>query len=121
MTVLVTGAGGFLGGSIVRALLERGIATRSLCRGEYPWLADAGVDVVRGDVGDAKAVSAAVQGCQAVFHAAARVDIWGAYDDFHRTNTQGTAHVIAACQTHAVPKLIYTSTPSVVHGGDAVD
>ncbi len=120
MTVLVTGAGGFLGGSIARALLDRGIATRSLCRGDYPWLQQAGVEVMRGDIGDAKVVSKAVQGCEAVFHVAALVDIWGAYEDFHRTNTQGTTHVIEACRDHGVHKLIYTSTPSVVHGGDSV-
>lgn len=120
MTILVTGAGGFLGRSIVRALLERGEAVRSLCRGDYPWLAEAGVDVVRGDVGDAQTVSEAVQGCNAVFHVAARVEIWGPYEDFFRTNTVGTRNIIEACLTHGVGKLIYTSTPSVVHGGDAV-
>lgn len=120
MTILVTGAGGFLGRSITRALLDRGLSVRSFCRGDYPWMKEAGVEVVRGDVGDAEAVSKAVQGCDAVFHTAARIDIWGPYEDFFRTNTQGTRHVIEACRAHGVGKLVYTSTPSVVHGGDAV-
>ncbi|MEM7152972.1 MAG: NAD-dependent epimerase/dehydratase family protein [Myxococcota bacterium] len=120
MTILVTGAGGFLGRSITRALLDRGLSVRSFCRGDYPWMSEAGVEIVRGDVGDAEAVSKAVEGCEAVFHTAARIDIWGPYDDFFRTNTLGTRHVIEACQTHGVGKLVYTSTPSVVHGGDAV-
>lgn len=120
MTVLVTGGGGFLGKSIIRALLDRGIATRSLCRGDYAWLREWGVEALRGDVADAQAVSQAVQGCEAVFHVAARVDIWGPYAEFYATNTQGTINVIEACRAHGVGKLIYTSTPSVVHGGDAV-
>ncbi|KIG15466.1 NAD(P)H steroid dehydrogenase-like protein in alkane synthesis cluster [Enhygromyxa salina] len=120
MTVLVTGAGGFLGKSIARALLDRNIATRSLCRGEYPWLREWGVDVRQGDIADPQAVANAVQGCEAVFHVAARVDIWGPYAQFYATNTQGTLNVIEACRAHGVGKLIYTSTPSVVHGGDAV-
>lgn len=120
MTVLVTGGGGFLGKSIIRALLDRKIATRSLCRGDYAWLNEWGVDTRRGDVADKDAVSSAVEGCEAVFHVAARVDIWGPYASFHATNTQGTINVIEACRAHAVGKLIYTSTPSVVHGGDAV-
>ncbi|PRP98274.1 3 beta-hydroxysteroid dehydrogenase/Delta 5--_4-isomerase [Enhygromyxa salina] len=120
MTVLVTGGGGFIGKSILRALLDRGQRVRSLCRGDYPWLREWGVDVHRGDVADADAVSRAVAGCEAVFHTAARVDIWGPYEAFYATNTLGTRHVIEACRAHGVAKLIYTSTPSVVHGGDAV-
>jgi 2-alkyl-3-oxoalkanoate reductase len=120
MTVLVTGGGGFLGKSIIRALLDRGVATRSLQRGDYEWLREWGVETMQGDVADASAVSRAVAGCKAVFHVAARVDIWGPYAEFHATNTMGTQHVIEACRAHGVGKLIYTSTPSVVHGGDAV-
>ncbi|PRQ04968.1 NAD-dependent epimerase/dehydratase family protein [Enhygromyxa salina] len=120
MTVLVTGGGGFLGKSIIRALLDRNIATRSLCRGDYAWLREWGVDARQGDVANAQAVLDAVEGCDAVFHVAARVDIWGPYAQFYATNTQGTLNVIDACRAHGVGKLIYTSTPSVVHGGDAV-
>ena len=118
--ILVTGGGGFLGRSIVQALRARGLAVRSFARGDYPELAALGVECVRGDIGDPEAVDAAVAGCSAVFHTAARVEMWGPYADFFRINTLGTRHVLAACQAHAVAKLIYTSTPSVVHGGDSV-
>ena len=117
---LVTGGGGFLGKSIIRALLDRGERVRSFCRGDYPFLREWGVEVVRGDIADAAAVDRAVAGCAAVFHVAARIDIWGPYEEFYATNTRGTEHVIEACRRHGVAKLIYTSTPSVVHGGDAV-
>ncbi|MFV8749643.1 NAD-dependent epimerase/dehydratase family protein [Nannocystaceae bacterium ST9] len=120
MTVLVTGGGGFLGRSIVRALLDRGVAVRSLARGDHPQLREWGVDVRRGDVAEADAVARAVEGCEAVFHVAARVDVWGPWERFFATNVIGTRNVIAACQAQGVGKLIYTSTPSVVHGGDAV-
>jgi nucleoside-diphosphate-sugar epimerase len=124
VTVLVTGGGGFLGKSILRALVERGVATRSLCRGDYddyPWLREWGVELIRGDLADPQTVLSAVDGCDAVFHVAARVDIWGPYAEFYATNTLGTQNVIDACLARGVSKLIYTSTPSVVHGGDAVD
>lgn len=120
VTILVTGGGGFLGRSIARALRERGETVHSFARGEYPQLSEWGVEQIRGDIGDAQAVARAIAGCDAVFHTAARVDIWGAYQDFFRINTLGTRHVIAACRAHGVHKLIYTSTPSVVHGGDSV-
>lgn len=117
MRVLVTGGGGFLGGAIVDRLLARGLAVRSFARGAYPALEARGVEVVRGDLADREAVRAAAAGCDAVFHVAALPGVWGAYDDFYRANTLGTEHVIDACRLHGIPKLVYTSTPSVVHAG----
>jgi len=121
VTVLVTGGGGFIGRSIVQALVERGEDVRVFCRGHYPELVSRGVDIHRGDLGDPRAVDDAVSGCEGVFHVAARFDLWGDYEDFFRTNVLGTRHIIEACRSHRVPKLVYTSTPSVVHGGDSVE
>ena len=120
MTILVTGGGGFIGRSIVRALLDRGERVRVLCRGDYPVLRDWGVDLQRGDIRDPDVVAAAVEGCDGVFHNAAHIDLWGPYETFFDVNTLGTRHVIEGCKQHRVPKLVYTSTPSVVHSGDAV-
>ena len=120
MTILVTGGGGFIGRSIVRALLDRGERVRVLCRGDYPLLREWGVDLQRGDIRDPNVVAAAVEGCDAVFHTAAHIDLWGPYETFFDVNTLGTRHVIDGCKQHRVPKLVYTSTPSVVHSGDAV-
>ena len=119
MTILVTGGGGFIGRSIVKALLDRGDAVRTLARGDYPRLRELGVDVRRGDLASAADVRAAIDGCEGVFHVAARFDLWGRYEDFYATNTLGTHNVIEACRAAGVGKLVFTSTPSVVHGGDA--
>jgi nucleoside-diphosphate-sugar epimerase len=121
MNVLVTGGGGFLGGAIVRWLLERGHRVRSLCRGNYPELEALGVELHRGDVADADAATAAAAGCEAVFHVAAKAGFWGPYAEYHRSNVQGTANIIAACRKHGVAKLIHTSTPSVVHAGGDIE
>ncbi len=121
---LVTGGGGFLGAAIVRQLLQRGVAVRSFSRGDYPDLRALGVETVRGDVADAAAVSAAIAGCDTVFHVAALAGMWGDYATFHRANVVGTEAVIAGCRAHGVRRLIYTSSPSVVQtdgdceGGD---
>lgn len=117
MQVLVTGGGGFLGGALCRALLSRGVQVRSLSRGRYPELEQAGVDCHSGDLADADAVDRAVAGCDAVFHVAAKAGVWGPYADYHRANVTGTEHVLAACRSHRVSKLIYTSSPSVVYAG----
>jgi nucleoside-diphosphate-sugar epimerase len=121
MTALVTGGGGFLGGVIVRKLLARGDAVRSFTRTAYPWLAELGVEQAHGDLADADAVAKAVEGCDVVFHVAAKAGVWGRYADFFATNVTGTECVLAACRSHGVRRLVYTSTPSVVHGGESIE
>jgi len=115
MKVLVTGGGGFLGGAIVSRLVDQGHNVCSLQRGSYPHLDTLGVEQIRGDIADRGVVERAVAGSEVVFHVAAKVDPWGTYEPFHRTNVVGTENVIAAVERNGVPKLIFTSTPSVVH------
>ena len=117
MTVLVTGGGGFLGQAMVRLLLARGEAVRSFSRHAYPELTALGVAQFQGDLDDAAAVAAAVDGCDMVYHVAAKAGVWGDYDDFHRANVVGTRNVITACRRHGVRRLVYTSSPSVVFDG----
>jgi nucleoside-diphosphate-sugar epimerase len=52
-----------------------------------------------------------------VFHAAAKVGVWGKYSDFFSANVAGTRAVLAGCREHGVRRLVYTSTPSVVYNG----
>lgn len=115
--VLVTGGGGFLGGAVVRMLVARGERVRSLARGWYPELERLGVEQVRGDVADPDAVEQACEDVGTVFHTAARAGVWGAYETYHRPNVVGTANVVAACRHRGVPRLVYTSSPSVVFDG----
>lgn len=117
MKALVTGGGGFLGGAIVRRLVDRGWSVRTLQRGQYEGLDELGVEQVRGDIADLDLVSRAVEGRDIVFHAAAKVDPWGPYKPFHRTNVVGTENVLQTMRREGVPKLIFTSTPSVIHSG----
>jgi nucleoside-diphosphate-sugar epimerase len=114
---LVTGGSGFLGGAVVRCLVERGWAVRSFQRRHSPALAALGVEQRQGDLADAAAVEAAVAGCETVFHVAARAVLWGPPREFQATNVAGTANVLAACRRSGVRRLVFTSTPSVVHGG----
>ena len=117
MTAVVTGGGGFLGGAVVRLLRRRGRAVRSFTRTAYPWLDELGVEQSLGDLSDPAAVERAVAGADLVFHVAAKAGVWGRHADYVATNVTGTENVLAACKKHRVRKLVYTSTPSVVHGG----
>jgi nucleoside-diphosphate-sugar epimerase len=117
MRVLVTGGGGFLGGAVVRLLVERGWAVRSFQRRQSPALAALGVEQRLGVLADAAAAAAAVAGCEVVFHVAAKAVLWGPPREFHATNVGGTANILAACRRAGVRRLVFTSTPSVVHGG----
>ena len=121
MKPLVTGGGGFLGKAIVRQLRARGDEVRSFSRTPHPALSALGVEHACGDLDDPAAVARAVAGCDLVYHVAAKAGVWGAYDDFYRANVVGTRNVIAACRQHGVPRLVYTSSPSVVFDGSDME
>ncbi len=116
-SILVTGGTGFLGRRLVERLLDAGHPVAVLGRTPAPDLARRGVRFVRASLDDASAVSAACAGIDTVFHVAAKVGVWGRYEDFYRTNVLGTRAILAGCQKHGVPRLVYTSTPSVVYNG----
>ena len=117
VNALVTGGSGFIGSAVVQQLRDSGAAVRSLSRRPAPELATLGVDVVRGDLADPAAVDAAVAGCDVVFHVAAKAGVAGRCADYVHSNVDGTRNVLAACRRHGVRRLVYTSTPSVVHTG----
>jgi nucleoside-diphosphate-sugar epimerase len=117
MIALVTGGGGFLGGAIVRLLVARGYQVRSLSRQRYAALDALGVDQTQADLNDADAVGWAVAGGDVVFHVAARAGLCGRYHDYHRANVTGTQTVLDACRRLGIPRLVYTSSPSVVFDG----
>ncbi len=117
MRALVTGGGGFLGGVIVRKLVARGDSVTSLARGEYPELRALGVNSVRGDVADLESVRTAAEDCDVIFHVAAKAGVWGPYAEYHRANVVGTHNIVETCRQRDIPRLVYTSSPSVVFNG----
>lgn len=119
--IAVTGASGFLGGAVARALLRRGDSVRCVQRGDAPDLRALGADVARCDLADAAAVEKALTGCSAVLHIAAKAGVWGPASEFWQANVVGTRNVISACRKLGIGRLVYTSTPSVVHAGGDVE
>lgn len=117
MRVLVTGAGGFLGFEIVKMLRQRGLSVRSLSRQSYPKLQALGVDHLCGDLADLSKVRQAVEGCDVVFHVAAKAGIWGKWSEYYQANVVGTQNILQACRDCRTPRLIFTSSPSVTFAG----
>lgn len=112
MKVLVTGATGFLGRSIVRRLLDDGFTVRALVRPGRQ-LDLAGVEWVEGDVCDDASVRSAVSGVEGVVHAAARVDTKGRWEEFAEANIRGTRRVIHAAQEAGAKAIVHISSLSV--------
>ncbi|TJZ46063.1 SDR family NAD(P)-dependent oxidoreductase [Streptomyces piniterrae] len=124
-TVLVTGAEGFIGSTLVDLLVENGARVRAFVhykpyaeKGNLArYLAPGGpVEMIAGDVRDAGRVMDAVAGCDTVFHLAALIGIPYSYDSpgaYVQTNVVGTENVAEACRRHAVRRLVHTSTSEV--------
>ena len=118
MHALVTGGGGFLGRYICEMLIARGDRVRSYSRGDYPELRDLGVEVMRGDLSDRLAVYQACEGIDCVFHVASNPGIGMRWSRYRKVNIKGTLNVIYGCLNLNVPRLVYTSSPSVVFAGE---
>jgi CDP-glucose 4,6-dehydratase len=124
---LVSGAHGFVGSHLARALLERGDEVRVLDR-PAPRLADVGgerrsgldlleirdeVELVEADLRDAEAVAHAVEGTDSVFHLAAQTIVGVAREsplETFEVNVRGAWNVFEACRTHAVGRIVFASS-----------
>lgn len=117
MIALVTGASGFIGGAVARALLARGVHVRALLRpGAVPNVPDPrAVEAVAGDLRDPRAVHAAARRCAAVFHVGGLYSFSAGAGELHAVNVIGTRHVIAAAR-EAGARLVHTSSISTIGG-----
>src|SRR5579883_2784740 len=107
MTVLVTGASGFVGWHVARLLIERGYSVRALVR---PQSKVVGLDVetVAGDLRDPDSLTRAVQGCALVFHVAADYRLWAKHpEELYRSNVEGTRHLLEAARNAGAERVVY--------------
>jgi nucleoside-diphosphate-sugar epimerase len=117
MRAVVTGGAGFLGRYLVEQLVARGDHVLSIGRHDSPALRDLGAETYRADVRDLEALNRILPGADCVFHTAALAGFWGPWRAYYETNTQGTHNVVQACWNHRLPKLVFTSSPSVTFDG----
>jgi nucleoside-diphosphate-sugar epimerase len=116
--VLVTGASGFVGRTLLPVLGQAGYEVAALVRSESAEQAlTAGARPIRGDITDAASLHAACSGVAAVVHLAAHVRDWGSRDEFYRINVEGTRNLLEAARAAGVRKFVHVSTEAVLLDG----
>jgi nucleoside-diphosphate-sugar epimerase len=119
--ILVTGGGGFVGQAVCRQLAARGDTPVAFQRGPAEALDGTGVEVRRGDITVREEVLAAAADCDAVIHTAGKAGAWGDPEQYRAINVTGTEHVIDVCRRVGIERLVFTSSPSVAHGGGDIE
>lgn len=118
MKVLVTGATGFVGAHLVRALVQAGHAVRVLYRSgsKLRQLADLDLEAVQGTLADSAALERACAGCDVLFHVAAKADYWKDDDRaaLWQINVEGTRNILAAARAAGVKRVVFTSSASAI-------
>jgi dihydroflavonol-4-reductase len=125
MKVLVTGANGFVGAAVTRALSRDGYEVKAMVRetSDRRNLAQLDVETVVGDLRDDASLATAVKGCTAVFHVAADYRLWVPDPDvMEDINVAGTRRLLRQAMDAGVEKIVYTSSVATVgipHGGES--
>lgn len=118
----VTGGSGFVGRNLIDELVNRGVTVHALARSDSAaeTVESRGAVAIRGDLDEIAAMKKGMDDCDAVFHSAAVVELWGDPDHFHRVNVQGTQNVVNAAKMAGVPALVHVSTEAVLAGGPPI-
>jgi 2-alkyl-3-oxoalkanoate reductase len=116
VTVLVTGAAGFLGRRLTDLLVSSGERPRALMR-SLDGLADDDVDIYAGDIADRALLEAAMDGVDRVLHCAARTGPWGPDSEYERTNVRGLETLVRTAMAAGVRRFVHVSSITV-HGND---
>ena len=117
MKVFITGASGFIGGNLVRRLVEKGYRVKALVRpgSKISTAVVNEVEIVEGDILDFDTVLRGVSECGWVFHCAAAYKFWARDPrDIYKTNVNGTDNVLVAAHLVGVERIVYTSTVGAI-------
>ncbi len=116
-SAFLTGGTGFVGASLARLLLQKGLAVKALARkgSDRRNLDGLSVEIVEGGLADCSSIEAGVKGCRYVFHVAADYRIWVPNPaDMYRANVDGTESVIRAAAKAGAEKIVHCSSVAAV-------
>ena len=120
MKVFVTGATGFLGSHVARALAAEGADLRLLVRptSDLRNIADLNAERVTGDLRDPISIEKALSGCEVVLHVAADYRLWVRDpQEMYRSNVEGTRALLEAARKQGVRRVVYTSSVATMGFG----
>lgn len=114
----VTGGTGFLGGRLIRMLVQRGWQVRALHRSpaDSAKLKALGAEPVQGALDSVAKLRQGIGDAEVVFHAAALFKLWGTYEAFEHANVDGTRNVLAAAKTQGAKRFVQIGAGAVVMG-----
>jgi dihydroflavonol-4-reductase len=113
MLAFITGATGFLGSHVARALADNGADLRLLVRqtSNLKNIQDLTADLVTGDLRDPTSLEKGIAGCDVVFHVAADYRLWVRDpEEMYRANVEGTRATLEAARKNGVRRVVYTSS-----------
>ncbi len=113
MQTFLTGATGFLGSHVARALVEQGADLRLLVRptSNLRNLEGLKAETASGDLRDRASLERAMRGCDTVFHVAADYRLWVTDpNEMYRSNVEGTRAILEAARKNGVKAVVYTSS-----------
>lgn len=114
----VTGGTGFLGGQLIRMLVQKGWQVRALHRspGDGAKLKALGAEPVQGALDSVAKLQEGIGDAEVVFHAAALFKLWGTVEAFEHANVDGTRNVLAAAKAQGVKRFVQIGAGAVVMG-----
>lgn len=113
LKVLVTGANGFIGSTLVKKLLKEGFSVRCLVHRSDHRLKNLPVEFFRGSILDNALLKKATQGVDLVYHLAGRATDWGKREAFFRSNSDGTRKIVNSSIENGVRRLVFSSSLAV--------
>lgn len=118
MHIFITGASGFVGGAIAKALTRTHVVS-AMSRSEHSdnWLRELGLTPVRSALGEVHPKH--LSGCDVLIHCAAHVSQWGTREQFWTVNVHGTEQLLQAARQAGISRFIYIGTEAAVFHGQA--
>ncbi len=122
MKIIVTGGRGFLGTKLSQKLISLGHEVHTIGRTPI----NESSDIIDScfhhchDLTEGLLPGELLRNTDIIFHVAAKAGVWGKYEDFYKSNVNATENILKACEIFEIPRLIFTSTPSVVFSNNPI-